>query len=107
MQLASSFFPVFSLPDDKLHDHCGVFAVYGHPEASKLAYLGLYALQHRGQESAGICVSDGESLTCKRGMGHVDEVFPPEVIRPCLDIWRLGTPATPRRVTRTLRTPNP
>jgi len=81
LQLASSFFPVFSLPDDKLHDHCGVFAVYGHPEASKLAYLGLYALQHRGQESAGICVSDGESLTCKRGMGHVDEVFPPEVIK--------------------------
>ena len=80
MQLASSFFPVFSLPDDKFHDHCGVFAVYGHSEAAKLAYLGLYALQHRGQESAGIAVSDGESLTCKRGMGHVDEIFPSEVI---------------------------
>jgi amidophosphoribosyltransferase len=81
LQLASSFFPVFSLPDDKFHDHCGVFAVYGHPEASKLAYLGLYALQHRGQESAGIAVSDGELLTCKRGMGHVDEIFPSEVIK--------------------------
>ncbi|MBZ5562241.1 MAG: amidophosphoribosyltransferase [Acidobacteriia bacterium] len=74
-------FPSFSLPDDKFHDHCGVFAVYGHPEASKLAYLGLYALQHRGQESAGIAVSDGEGLTIRRGMGHVDEVFPAEVIK--------------------------
>ncbi len=74
-------FPSFSLPDDKFHDHCGVFAVYGHPEASKLAYLGLYALQHRGQESAGIAVSDGNGLTLRRGMGHVDEVFPAEVIK--------------------------
>jgi amidophosphoribosyltransferase len=70
-----------SLCDDKFHDHCGVFAVYGHPEAAKLTYLGLYGLQHRGQESAGIAVSDGESLTCKRGMGHVDEVFPAEVVK--------------------------
>ena len=74
-------FPSFSLPDDKFHDHCGVFAVYGHPEASKLAYLGLYALQHRGQESTGIAVSDGEGLTLRRGMGHVDEVFPAEIIK--------------------------
>ena len=77
---ASQLIPSFPLPDDKLHDHCGVFAVYGHPEAAKLTYLGLYALQHRGQESAGIAVSDGDRLTCKRGMGHVDEVFPQEVI---------------------------
>ncbi len=74
-------FPSFSLSVDKFHDHCGVFAVCGHPEASKLAYLGLYALQHRGQESAGIAVSDGDRLTLKRGMGHVDEVFPAEVIK--------------------------
>ena len=44
---------------DKFHEECGVVAVYGHPEAAKLAYLGLYALQHRGQESAGIATSDG------------------------------------------------
>ncbi len=81
MEPASQRFPSFSLPDDKFHDHCGVFAVCGHPEASKLAYLGLYALQHRGQESAGIAVSDGDRLTLKRGMGHVDEVFPAEVIK--------------------------
>ena len=42
---------------DKFHEECGVVAIYGHPEASKLAYLGLYALQHRGQESAGICTT--------------------------------------------------
>ena len=42
---------------DKFHDECGVVAIYGHPEASNLAYLGLYALQHRGQESAGICIA--------------------------------------------------
>jgi len=76
----SQLFPSVSLPDDKLHDHCGVFAVYGHPEAAKLTYLGLYALQHRGQESAGIAVSSGSVLVCKKGMGHVDEVFPPEII---------------------------
>ena len=81
MELGFQLFPSFSLSDDKFHDHCGVFAVYGHPEAAKLTYLGLYALQHRGQESAGIAVSDDESLTCKRGMGHVDEVFPAEVIK--------------------------
>ena len=45
---------------DKLREECGVVAIYGHPEAAKLAYLGLYALQHRGQESAGIVASDGE-----------------------------------------------
>ena len=44
---------------DKFHEECGVVAIYGHPEAAKLAYLGLYALQHRGQESAGIAASDG------------------------------------------------
>jgi amidophosphoribosyltransferase len=80
--LAQSFqhFPAISLPDDKFHDHCGVFAVYGHPEAAKLAYLGLYALQHRGQESAGIVASDGHNLLSHKGMGHVAEVFTPPVI---------------------------
>jgi len=75
LQLTPEKFPVFSLPDDKFHDHCGVFAVYGHPEASKLTYLGLYALQHRGQESAGIVATDGDRLICRKNMGHVAEVF--------------------------------
>ena len=60
---------------DKFHDECGVFAVYGHPEAAKMTYLGLYALQHRGQESAGICTSDGAGLHCHKAMGHVADIF--------------------------------
>ncbi|MEJ2009082.1 MAG: amidophosphoribosyltransferase [Acidobacteriota bacterium] len=81
MQLTPELFPTLSLPDDKFHDHCGVFAVYGHPEASKLSYLGLYALQHRGQESAGIVSSDGRRLTSHKGMGHIAEVFNEEVLQ--------------------------
>ncbi|HYO93683.1 MAG TPA: amidophosphoribosyltransferase [Polyangiaceae bacterium] len=57
---------------------CGVFGIYGHPEAANLTYLGLHALQHRGQESAGIATSDGNQLSLHRGMGHVIDVFPPE-----------------------------
>jgi amidophosphoribosyltransferase len=67
-------------PFDKLHEECGVFAVYGHPEAANLAYLGLYALQHRGQESAGIASSDGRETYLHRGMGHVADLFTPEVL---------------------------
>ncbi len=60
---------------DKFHDECGVFGIYGHPEASALARLGLYALQHRGQESAGIATADGERLYLTRAMGQVSEAF--------------------------------
>jgi len=63
---------------DKLHEECGVFAIYGHPEASNLTYLGLYALQHRGQESAGIVSSDGRELHAWKSMGHVADIFTPE-----------------------------
>jgi len=65
---------------DKLREECGVFAIYGHPEASNLAYLGLYALQHRGQESAGIATSDGREVRCFKSMGHVADIFTPEQI---------------------------
>ena len=54
---------------------CGVVGIYGHPEAANLAYLGLYALQHRGQESAGIVATDGEKLRAAREMGHVNDIF--------------------------------
>jgi amidophosphoribosyltransferase len=54
---------------------CGVVGVFGHPEAANLAYLGLYALQHRGQESAGIVATDGEKLRAAREMGHVNDIF--------------------------------
>jgi amidophosphoribosyltransferase len=60
---------------DKLKEYCGVFGIYGHPEAANMAYLGLYSLQHRGQESAGIVASDGETLRTEVGMGLVAEVF--------------------------------
>jgi amidophosphoribosyltransferase len=63
------------IPWDKLKEECGIFAIVSHPEAARLAYLGLYALQHRGQESAGIVSSDGERLHLQNGMGHVADVF--------------------------------
>jgi len=63
-----------SLPD-KFRDECGVFGIYGHAEAARLTYLGLYALQHRGQESCGIVASDGMELRSERAMGLVSDVF--------------------------------
>ncbi len=60
---------------DKFRDECGVVGIYGHPEAANLAYLALYALQHRGQESAGIAASDGKSLHLEKAMGLVADVF--------------------------------
>jgi amidophosphoribosyltransferase len=59
---------------------CGIFGIEGHDDASNLVYLGLYALQHRGQESTGIVAWDGERMACERGMGHVAEVFPAETL---------------------------
>ncbi len=63
------------LPSDKFRDECGVVAIYSHPEAETLAYLGLHALQHRGQESAGIVTSDGLSLHIYKSMGLVADIF--------------------------------
>ncbi|HEX8773339.1 MAG TPA: amidophosphoribosyltransferase [Pyrinomonadaceae bacterium] len=60
---------------DKFRDECGVFGIYGHAEAARLTYLGLYALQHRGQESCGIVSSDGAELRSERAMGLVSDVF--------------------------------
>src|SRR2546422_1405038 len=60
---------------DKFKDECGVFGIFGHPEAANMTYLGLYALQHRGQESAGIAASDGEQVRVSRAMGYVADTF--------------------------------
>jgi amidophosphoribosyltransferase len=60
---------------DKLHEECGVFGIFGHPEAANMTYLGLYALQHRGQESAGIAASDGTKVRISRAMGYVADTF--------------------------------
>jgi amidophosphoribosyltransferase len=68
------------LPIDKFREECGVVAIYAHPEAEKLAYLGLHALQHRGQESAGIVTSDGMALHMHKDMGLVADIFTEEVL---------------------------
>lgn len=65
---------------DKFREECGVVGVHGHPEAANLAYLGLHALQHRGQESAGIATANGRHVTCHKSMGLVADVFTPEVV---------------------------
>jgi amidophosphoribosyltransferase len=62
-------------------EECGIFGICGHPEAAKLAYFGLYALQHRGQESAGICVSDGRMVREYKHMGLVCEVFQEDTLK--------------------------
>lgn len=62
-------------PFDTLREECGVFGVFGHAEAASLSYYGLHALQHRGEESAGICTTDGTDFNYHRGMGLVKEVF--------------------------------
>src|SRR3979411_674355 len=68
------------LTSDKFHDECGVVAIFAHPEAEKLAYLGLHALQHRGQESAGIVTSDGLTSRVHRAMGLVADIFTEDVL---------------------------
>ncbi|HID55952.1 TPA: amidophosphoribosyltransferase, partial [Candidatus Poribacteria bacterium] len=64
--------------EDKPKGECGIFGIYGHPDAAYLTYLGLYALQHRGQESAGIVTSDREKIYYHHGMGLVVNVFDEE-----------------------------
>ncbi len=66
---------------DRFHDECGVFGVHGHPEASNITYLGLYALQHRGQESCGIVSSDGHEQIAHRSMGLVADVFSEDILK--------------------------
>jgi amidophosphoribosyltransferase len=65
---------------DKFKDECGVFGIFGHPEAANMTYLGLYALQHRGQESAGIAASDRQQVRISREMGYVADIFDGETL---------------------------
>ena len=78
------------LISDKFRDECGVVAIHAHPEAEKLAYLGLHALQHRGQESAGIVTSDGEHLRQHKSMGLVADIFSHEVLTSLRGILAIG-----------------
>jgi len=66
---------------DEVKDHCGVFGIYGHPRASEISYLGLFALQHRGEEAAGICTSDGQNLYLHKNQGLVGDVFNEETLK--------------------------
>ncbi|HSM77472.1 MAG TPA: amidophosphoribosyltransferase, partial [Bryobacteraceae bacterium] len=75
---------------DKFKDECGVFAIFGNPEAANLSYLGLYALQHRGQESAGIAASDGREIRCHKAMGHVADIFTPGVLAGLPGLLAIG-----------------
>src|SRR5262245_59797551 len=64
--------------DDRFHDECGLFGIWNHPEAGNVTYLGLYALQHRGQESAGTAATDGTAFHTEKHMGWLADVFSPE-----------------------------
>src|SRR4030095_13036498 len=66
------------LDDDRFHDRCGLFGIFGHPEAARLTYLGLYALQPRGEEAPGIVASDGDKMRLSKGLGLVNDVFTDE-----------------------------
>jgi amidophosphoribosyltransferase len=78
------------LYERELHEECGVFGVFNCPKASELTYYGLHALQHRGQEGAGIVVSDNEKLTSVKNEGNVRFVFPEHVLKKLLGIHAIG-----------------
>lgn len=81
MNIEDRFEDIITFRDDERpKDECGIFAVYNHEEAAKLAYFGLYALQHRGQESAGIFVSDGKRVIGHKAMGLVPDIFNEEIL---------------------------
>ena len=79
-QLPPSAIHAAPAADDKLREECGVVAIHNHPDAAREAYLSLYALQHRGQESAGIATADGQHLANIKGMGLVSEIFTDDVL---------------------------
>jgi amidophosphoribosyltransferase len=81
MQLQTQFYP---------KHYCGVFGIFGHPNAAELTYYGLYALQHRGQESAGIVTSDGKQMRVHRGMGLVPQVFTGEILHELVGHMAVG-----------------
>lgn len=70
--------------------YCGVFGIFGHPNAAELTYYGLYALQHRGQESAGIVTSDGKNFRPHRGMGLVSQIFNGEILHQLVGNMAVG-----------------
>ncbi len=75
---------------DRFHEECGVVGIAGHAEASNLAYLGLYALQHRGQESAGIVARDGSQMSVHKGMGLVADIFGADKLKKLPGRYAIG-----------------
>jgi len=86
---------------------CGIFGVYNHSEAANLTYLGLHALQHRGQESAGIVSSDYSMLHSYKDMGHVSDIFNEGIIDGLKGDMAIGHVDIPQQVLLILRMPNP
>ena len=75
---------------DKLHEECGIFGIFSHEEASTLTQLGLFALQHRGQEACGIVTADGGELHQYREVGLVADVLNPEVLKGLKGVSAIG-----------------
>src|SRR6187455_1994537 len=78
------------LNPDKFHDECAVFGIYGHKEAANLTYLGLYALQHRGQEASGIVSGDGEQFYVHKGKGLVADIYNTQVLEQLTGSMAIG-----------------
>ncbi|MCP4589840.1 MAG: amidophosphoribosyltransferase, partial [bacterium] len=78
------------MSQNALRHHCGLFGVAGHPDAAELTQLGLYAQQHRGQESAGICTTDGDRILRRAGQGLVTQVFDADALRPLRNPVAIG-----------------
>ena len=81
---------VNEIDSDKFRDECGVFGIFGHPDAAHMTYLGLYALQHRGQESAGIAVSNERRIKLFRAMGYVGDVVTENVLEGLMGNSAIG-----------------
>ena len=79
-----------AIPADKFREECAVFGVYGHREAANLTYLGLYALQHRGQEGSGIVSSDGQRLHLQKGMGLVADIYSKKTLKSLVGTNAIG-----------------
>ncbi|MBI1822724.1 MAG: amidophosphoribosyltransferase [Nitrospirae bacterium] len=75
---------------DKMHEECAVFGIYNHPEAAKMTYLGLYALQHRGQEGSGIVSSNGKDFHIEKGVGLVSDIFTQESLKKLPGTMAIG-----------------
>jgi len=90
--MENSFYRDLDLEGDKFKDECGVFGIYSTEgfDVASITYFGLYALQHRGQESAGIAVGDGEDINCYKNMGLVSDVFNEKILADLKGISAIG-----------------